>query len=106
MRLESMVAWRSRAAVAIAIGLVGGIILGGYALFQLAVNGLASHGCRGGGCETQLQDDAAHYESLLRIAIYAGGALVIGGIIAMRVLGKRIKQLRQGTLPVAYDRGL
>jgi hypothetical protein len=101
MRKEAMVAWRSRAWLAIAVGLVGGLVLGIYAVFQLGVNGLASSGCGGGGCEDRLSADAAHYECLLYIALFVGGGLVVTGITAAVTLGKRIARLSPPSLPVA-----
>jgi hypothetical protein len=101
MRADSMRAWRSRAAIAIVIGLFGGLGLGGYALFVSSVNGLASLGCQGGGCEARFAAQADHYDLLLDIALFGGGGLIVAGIATRRVLGKRLRELEPPPLPVA-----
>ena len=96
-----MRAWRSRAALAIVLGFLGGLVLGAYSVVRLGVNGLASFGCQGSGCEQQIATETSHYELLLHIALFGGGGLIVAGIATMRVLGKRLRALEPPPLPVA-----
>lgn len=99
MRSESLRAWRERAAIAIVVGLLGGLVLGGYSVFQLAVSGFSF--CQSSGCEDLRRAETAHYELLLHIALYGGGGLIVAGIALMRTLGKRLRALEPPPLPVA-----
>jgi hypothetical protein len=101
MRRESMMAWRSRARLAIVVGILGGIAVGGYALFWSAMDGLASPACGGGGCEERLHGEISHYDSMFVTALLVGGALIVGGIVASRLLSRRLAQLPPTPLPTA-----
>jgi hypothetical protein len=97
VQMQSMVAWRSRAKVAIALGVAIIIVVGAYAVFRLGVVGLAQSGCRGGGCEDSLNAERDHYRRLLDVALFAGGGLVTTGIIAVVALKKRLAQAAAAT---------
>lgn len=101
MRADELRDWRSRATIAIVVGLLGGLALAGYAVFWLAVNGLASSGCEGGGCEQRLSNEAAHYNSLLLVALFVGGGLIVAGGVTRRMVRKRLRDFEPAPLPVA-----
>ena len=103
MRPESLRNWRSRGKLAIVVGLGVLLVLGGYALFELMLDGL--HWCHeSSGCEDQVAADNAHYHGLLNIALIGGGALIVGGIAMVRSLGKRLRQLEAVPFATVVER--
>ena len=102
MRRDELQRWRSRGGWAIVLGMFGGIALAMWALFWGAVNGMGTMGCGGSsGCEERMEAASAHDEQLLYIALIGGGGMIVAGIAARIVLGKRLRALGPAPLPVA-----
>lgn len=102
MRRDELRRWRSRAGWAVAIGVLGGLVLAVWAVFWGAVNGLGSMGCGGSsGCEERMLAANARDQLWFYLALFGGGGLAAAGIATRLVLGKRLRALDPAPLPVA-----
>lgn len=82
---------RALSTLAILIGLLGGLTVAGYALLGLIGDALSSPACRGGGCESALSADDAHFEDLMELAALGSGVLIAIGIVEKRAIAKHIR---------------
>ena len=102
MHNESALALGKLAKLVIAIGIVGGTALCGYAMVDGGLGGLASARCSGGGCADRISAGLDRDDALLGLGAFGGGGLVIAGVIVLVALGVRARAAAaQPALPVA-----
>ena len=102
MRRDELQRLRSRAGVAIVVGLLGGLVLAGLGLFWGAASGMGMMGCGGSsGCEQRAEEDGANANRLIYLALFGGGGLIVAGVVTRIVTGKRLRALQPAPLPVA-----
>jgi len=102
MRADELRRWRSRAAIMILIGLLGGLVLGGFAVFWGAASGMATMGCGGSsGCEQRTEEEGAQANRLLYLALFGGGGLIVAGVATRIVTTRRLRDFQPASLPAA-----